>query len=371
MQMTCQLLDNCISFSLQLLYNKNMLTKDQILQIANEKGELRSKDLTERFSISRQYAAVLLSVLVFERKLIKLGSTRNSFYVTPEYAESHKEIFPLRYEKTFKNEGLEEHKVLEQVEQTFPALKKIPENIRSIFVYAFSEMFNNAIEHSKSISIGVEVSVEKKMLSFTVADSGVGVFLNVMKQRGLASEMEAIQDILKGKTTTMPKSHSGEGIFFTSKAADLFILDSFGKQLIIDNTIPDVFVKESSPKGGTKVTFQISADSNRHLSDIFNKYANFSEESDYGFDKTEIRVKLYVINGVNISRSQARRVLAGLEKFKIIVFDFDKVPTVGQAFADEVFRVFHNKYPYIKLETENMVEGVKFMVERAKNEAEK
>ncbi len=92
-------------------------------------------------------------------------------------------------------------------------------------------------------------------------------------------------------------------------------------------------------------------------------------ESDYGFDKTEVRVKLYTLAGIHVSRSQARRVLSGLEKFKIVVFDFDRVSMVGQAFADEIFRVFQNKYPYIKLETENMNESVKFMVERAINES--
>lgn len=117
--------------------------------------------------------------------------------------------------------------------------------------------------------------------------------------------------------------------------------------------------------------FKMSATSERHLSEVFKKYTNLAGESGYGFDKTEIRVKLYAIGGVHISRSQARRVLSGLEKFKIIIFDFDKVPTVGQAFADEVFRVFHHKYPQIKLEAENMDEGVKFMVERAQNEAER
>jgi len=67
---------------------------------------------------------------------------------------------------------------------------------------------------------------------------------------------------------------------------------------------------------------------------------------------------------VHISRSQARRVLTGLDRFRVIVFDFDKVPMVGQAFADEVFRVFHNKYPVIKLQAINMNEAVRFMVER-------
>ena len=96
-----------------------------------------------------------------------------------------------------------------------------------------------------------------------------------------------------------------------------------------------------------------------------------SDQNDYGFDKTEIRVKLYTTGGVHISRSQARRILSGLEKFKIILFDFEKVPIIGQAFADEVYRVFNHKYPSIQLEEENMSEGVRFMIERAKNEANK
>ena len=349
-----------------------MLTKEQILKMAEEKGKLYSADLVEQFNISRQYANLLISALVQEDKLIKLGSTKKAFYVLPEYARAHQEIFPLQYAKTFKNKEIEEHKVLDQIEQAFPILKNLSENVRSIFTYAFSEMLNNAIEHSQSVNVGVEVSIREKVLSFIIQDSGVGVFRNVMKQRGLNSELEAIQDILKGKTTTMPKSHSGEGIFFTSKAGDLFILDSFGYQLIVNNHVPDVFVKTAKKiKRGTRVMFKISIASDRHLDEVFKKYTNLTGKNDYGFDKTEIRVRLYTIGGVHISRSQARRVLAGLEKFKIIVFDFDKVPTVGQAFADEVFRVFQHKYPQIKLEVENMSEGVKFMVERAINEAKK
>lgn len=338
--------------------------------MAENKGKLHSRDLVEQFNVSRQYANLMISSLIQDQKLIKLGSTRQAFYVLPSYAQAHPEIFPLRYSKAFKNDSLEEHVVLGQIEETFPTLKNLPENIRSIFTYAFSEMLNNAIEHSRSVRIGVDVDVLKNNLSFTIQDSGIGVFRNVMKERGLNSEIEAIQDILKGKTTTMPKSHSGEGIFFTSKAGDVFILDSFGYQLIVNNESPDVFIKPVKKiKRGTRVMFKISTSTDRHLNEVFKKYTNLDDESDYGFDRTEIRVKLYTIGGVHISRSQARRVLTGLEKFKIIVFDFDKVPTVGQAFADEVFRVFQTSHPDIKLEVENMSEGVRFMVERAQNEA--
>ena len=216
-------------------------------------------------------------------------------------------------------------------------------------------------------NIKIDVALDGKILSFEISDSGIGVFRNIQQKRKLKSELEAIQDLLKGKTTTMPKSHSGEGIFFTSKVGDAFVLDSFGFELTIENEIPDIFVREiKKQKRGTRISFALSTNSKLHLNDVFKKYTNLGGKNNFGFDKTEIRVKLYTISGIHISRSQARRVLAGLDKFKVILFDFDKVPMVGQAFADEIFRVFHNKNPGIKLETANMNEGVEFMVKRAR-----
>jgi hypothetical protein len=50
-----------------------------------------------------------------------------------------------------------------------------------------------------------------------------------------------------------------------------------------------------------------------------------------------------------ISRSQAKRVVSRLELFKTILFDFTGVPSIGQAFADEIFRVCANEHPTISL----------------------
>lgn len=349
----------------------NTITKDKLIELAGQNKKLFASKLAARFDVSRQYLNRLINVLVREGRLVKIGETRYAYYVLPEYALQHPGILPARYIKTYSNTSLEEHVVLSRIEQEYPSLNKLPENIRSIFTYAFSEMFNNAIEHSQSKKIRVEVAVRNKRLLFVVEDYGIGVFRNVMKERKLESEFEAMRDLLKGKTTTAPKSHSGEGIFFTSKVGDKFILDSYGYQLLVDNELPDVFIEKiKSVKKGTRVTFELNTSSPLHLNDIFKKYTSAGAGKDYGFDKTEIRIKLYTMAGVYISRSQARRVLAGLEKFKVIVFDFDQVSVVGQAFADEIFRVFHHKYPRIRLETENMNEGVGFMVERARAEAE-
>lgn len=284
----------------------------------------------------------------------------------------HPEVVPNVFKKQYVNKSLEEHRVFLEIEDKLPQLKALPENVRSIFTFAFSEMLNNAIEHSGSKLISVEVIIRDKLLSFIVNDAGVGVFRKIMKNRNLKSEIEAIQDLLKGKTTTMPKSHSGEGIFFTSKAGDTFALDSFGSMLSIDNLSGDISVRATSAiKRGTRVIFKMSVDSDRHLNDVFKKYTDLNSDSDYGFDKTEIRVKLFTSGGVHISRSQARRILEGLDKFKVIMFDYENVPLVGQAFADEIYRVFQERHPDIRLENENMSEGVLFMVERAKNETRK
>ena len=347
-----------------------MLNKAKILEIARLNGKIRTDDFSGKFDVSRQYVNSLISQLVQSKELIKIGSTRNSFYVWPEFLRSHPEILPNLFKKKYKNLEIEEHKVLMEIEEKFPQINQLSEQIKDIFIFAFSEMMNNAIEHSGSSLITVEVLIKDNNLEFIIGDSGVGVFRNIMNKKSLGSELEAIQDLLKGKTTTMPKSHTGQGIFFTSKVADIFVLESFHDELLIDNEKDLVTARKMiKVKRGTRVIFKININSGKHLSEVFKKFTNLTDESDYGFDKTEIRINLYTASGVNISRSQARRVLHGLEKFKIIMFDFDKVPMVGQAFADEIYRVFHNKYPEIELQETNMSDSVKFMVDRARTEA--
>lgn len=355
-----------------------MLTKEEIIKIAGKKDKITTAEIAKQFGVSRQYASGLINELVAEKRLIKVGSTRSAFYVLSSKTDKLDALIPSRIKLIKQNstgQKLEEHEVLNEVELRLPVISCLPENIKSIFTYAFSEMLNNAIDHSKSQKIVVEVGVDKKnkKLSFVITDFGIGVFRNVKEKRRLNSELEAIQDLLKGKTTTAPKMHSGEGIFFTSKVGDVFELESFGDMLMIDNKNDEMSgIGRASPQTkGTRVNFEISTDSKKHLNDIFKKFTNLDDAGGHGFDKTEIKIKLFTMGGVHISRSQARRILSGLEKFKIVVFDFEGVPLVGQAFADEIFRVFQNTHPKIKLIAENMNDAVTFMVERALNEAER
>jgi hypothetical protein len=68
-----------------------------------------------------------------------------------------------------------------------------------------------------------------------------------------------------------------------------------------------------------------------------------------------------------MTRSQARRLLEGLDRFESIVFDFFGVEEVGQAFADEVFRVFKNRHPELQILSFNENEQVRQMISRAQS----
>ena len=54
-----------------------------------------------------------------------------------------------------------------------------------------------------------------------------------------------------------------------------------------------------------------------------------------------------------------------IDKFKTVLLDFNEVDSIGQAFADEVFRVFKNQHPDIELISIRTNEAVMQMIKRA------
>jgi anti-sigma regulatory factor (Ser/Thr protein kinase) len=341
----------------EVVKSGSMNLSERILNLASQKTFITINDIVKGFSVSRQTASKMLSRLTKQGRLIREGVTKRvRFYLPGRFAAVAHSI-----KRRYKNKNISEWDVATKLKEK-SLFSSFSEQERSIFDYAFSEMLNNAIEHSQSEHIQIEVDRDKN-LSFQVNDTGIGVFRNIMEKRGLKNELEAIQDLMKGKTTTVPKLHSGEGIFFTSKIADVFSLESFGKKLTIDNLQEDIFVRSVKPsRRGTKVFFQISADTKKSLSELFGQYTT---PDSMAFDKTKIHVRLYTYGTVHISRSQARRLLSGLEKFKHIVLDFDQINEMGQAFADEVFRVFKLAHPEITIEYVNANPEVEFMIQRA------
>ncbi|MFH1233170.1 MAG: DUF4325 domain-containing protein [Patescibacteria group bacterium] len=337
-----------------------------ILRKLAQKKTLKVSDIVQATSFSRAYINRFFQELQNEGKIILLGKANRSRYASIKTAkEVKKELQSLN--RILRNKNLSEDLALDEIKQDTGIFLDLPQNLANVVDYGFTEMLNNAIEHSQSPKIVIKIKRDKSGISFEVIDFGIGIFKHVMRKWNLKNELEAIQDILKGKQTTAPREHTGEGIFFTSKAADILTIRSSKKKLIFHNILDDVFIKDAKYIKGTKVVFFIGLKSKRKLADVFRKYSGDS----YEFSKTKVTVKLYEMSADYISRSQARRILSGLDAFKEITFDFNGVETVGQAFVDEVFRIWQSHHRQIKIITQNANENIEFMIKRSFEENSK
>jgi anti-sigma regulatory factor (Ser/Thr protein kinase)/biotin operon repressor len=334
----------------------SMKTKNRILELIAG-GETRTaSELAGMTGISRQAVSRHLCNLVDSGQVIKEGATKGARFRLAKPGE--KRPAGKRYTKKLLLNGLEEDRVFSEVALLLNLQAKVSSEAREIARYAFTEILNNAIEHSKSTECLVNFSLDGHDVRFVVRDYGVGVFNSIQSAFGLRDEDAAVAELLKGKATTMAEKHSGEGIFFTSKVADLFVLKSHRTTLAFGPGKENVRVEAGRFLKGTEARFTISARSRRKLEDVFREYA--PGEFDYKFEKTRILVRIQA--GECVSRSEAKRMVARLENFKEVELDFAGVTELGQAFADEVFRVFMRSNPGIIMGVRNMKPALRPMV---------
>jgi len=320
-----------------------MNQKDKILKYLKGKKSASGKEISGFLGISRQALNKHLKVLIQEGNVVKEGNTRGAVYTIAGKIQPSQ-----RLRKRYVLKGLEEDRVFKEVELLLNLRKNLRKNVFDIINYVFTEILNNAIEHSRSKNCDVEVVLDQYTYNFTIRDNGIGIFYSIHTWFDLPDETSAIGELIKGKTTTMREKHTGEGIFFSSKSGDSIAFRSHKINLIFDNIKKDVFVKEKRFLKGTEVKFSISRASKRNLEKIFIQYA--PEEFDYTFEKTRVFVKLF--QKEYVSRSEAKRLLSGLDKE--IILDFKGVKSIGQGFADEIFRVFKKQHPDIAIKTENL-----------------
>lgn len=254
--------------------------------------------------------------------------------------------------------GLSEDIVWRRVAENLNLYRESPAG--KIMGYAFTEMLNNAIDHSASETATITWWVGADQWSFEVRDYGVGAYPKLREGLHLASEFEAVQELSKGKRTTDRQRHTGEGIFFTSKAVDIFRLTSSGVRWTVDNLRHDTALGVVPTSDGTSVVCQIDPQTDRSLAGIFLEFSR-----DHAFVKTRPVVKLFEIGTTFVSRSEARRLLDGLEAdFDTVEVDFAGVTDVGQGFVDELLRVWPAAHPDITVIPINMNPAVQFMIER-------
>ena len=325
-----------------------MKTDQKILKHISENFPISGSDIARHFMISRQAVNKHLKALIEEGKIGKVGQTKSAKYLPSSKMDQWDKS--ITYNSIIPLQNIEEDKTFSKISAFLNLRKNVRKNVYDISHYVFTEMLNNAIDHSYSEKSKINVTLDNYDLNIFIRDFGIGLFYSLKDKFGLRDEYEAATELMKGKRTTMAERHSGEGIFFTSKAVDTASYRSHEIQLTFDNQLNDIFVREKKKMKGTEVSLKISRQSRKKLSNIFAIFA--PEDYDYKFEKTKVYVKLF--QRELISRSEARRLLTGLDKFREIVLDFKGVTTLGQGFTDEIFRVFQKANPHIKIVTENV-----------------
>jgi anti-sigma regulatory factor (Ser/Thr protein kinase) len=335
-------------------------TKQGILNYLEQMGASASRQLCERLGISRQALNLHIRELINSGKIIKTGATRSARYYLAESGPQ-----PEKFNKTVRLANLDESAVYDDLAITLNLKSVLTSDQESIVHYGFTEMLNNAIDHSKTDKCEIAVSLDAAKIEFKIRDHGIGVFHSIASRFSLQDEHAGMIELIKGKTTTMPGAHSGEGIFFTSNAADKFTLRSHNIQLVWDKFKEDVFVSQPRYNKGTLVHFILSRSSRTKLEAVFSRFA--PKEFDFEFSKTRIMIKL--LKPEYISRSEAKRLVVNLDKFREVELDFKSVSELGQGFADEVFRIFANKNPRTALKVANTNSSIQAMISHAINSA--
>ena len=235
-------------------------------------------------------------------------------------------------------------------------------NQYKILEYCTTELVNNAKDHSSGTRLQVKTHWGNGGLQIEIIDNGMGIFKNLQQVLKLIDLQEGLLVLSKGKVTTDPENHTGEGVFFSSRMVDQFVIEANGIRYLKDNWNDDWTYQQIKTNTGTKIILFVNRDCTRTIKEVFLAY---TEPNNLGFDKTEILVELSRFKDERlISRSQAKRVLDTLDKFSRIVLDFRHIEAVGQGFVDEIFRVFQNQHPTIQLTYQNANDDVVFMIKR-------
>lgn len=239
----------------------------------------------------------------------------------------------------------------------------LPASVRQMTQHAFVELLNNAIDHSNGTQVTVSLRQTPSHVQLLVSDNGRGVFDKIGSAFDITDPTLAMFELSKGKLTSAADRHSGRGLFFTSKLADMFDLHANAvafQQRGWENTSgwrPGRALKHQ----GTSVYAAIALDTPRTLASVLNQWS--LDGDGVGFERTVVPVKMMTSDAVGLeSRAQARRVASRLEAFRQAQIDFAGIDRIGHGFADELFRVQPNGQPLLNLLPVNMSPAVAAMV---------
>lgn len=321
-------------------------------------GEQLPAVLMDRLGISRRAAGSLLGRLVRGQWLVREGTVRHPVY-RPGLLKQVVQRYPL--------DGLQED--LPWARDFAPFFTLAP-NVRRMAQHAFTELVNNAVDHSGGTEVTVSLRQTALHLQMLVSDDGCGLFDSLHRSFDLADPSVAMLELAKGELTSQPERHCGHGLFFTARLADVFDLHA-NQQAFQYRGWDRRSWHPGKPMGrrGTSVFLGIALDTTRTLDEVLRSHS--ADGTGYDLGRTTVPLRLLTHGGVSLeSRAQARRVASRLQHFRMADLDFSGIDDVGRGFADELFRVFQREHPGVQVTPSGMSGRVASMVASVKAFAE-
>jgi anti-sigma regulatory factor (Ser/Thr protein kinase) len=341
-----------------------------ITAAALQHGTALPQALMAHLGVSRRRAGELLRQLVQSGWLQREGTARR-----PQYHPGGLRQVVRRYAL----DGLQEDLPWRR---DFAPFFDLPPQVARLAQHAFTELLNNAVDHSGGTRVTVSMRQTPLHLQLLVSDDGCGLFQRVHEHLGIDDPRLAMFELSKGKLTTQPSRHAGQGLFFVSQLADIFDLHanhSAYQQRRDDHTLWHA-VRPMAPQG-TSVYVAIALDTQRSLPALQLAHSALSVEAHAAakadaadparcrFDRTRVPLQLLAGGSTLASRAEARRVAARLTSFEAAELDFAGIGDLGQGFADELFRVFARQHPQLTLLPTHMAPGVAAMVDSVRRAA--
>lgn len=293
--------------------------------------------LMQRLAIGRRAAGALLRRLVAAQWLVNEGTPRRPL---------HRPGLLRQAVHTYALDSLDE--ALPWSRDFAPLFTLTPTVARNAR-HAFTELLNNAIDHSGGTAVTVSLRQTPTHLQLLVSDDGCGLFARIGESFAIHDPDLAMLELGKGKLSSQPERHTGRGLYFTARIAD--ILDLHANDAAFQHRAwQRHHWQRTRPAGrpGTSVFVAIGLDSTLSLDAVMRSHS--LDGAGYGFERTVVPLQLLAASADGLeSRAQARRVAARLASFRRAEIDFDGVTEIGHSFADELFRVVAREHPGLEL----------------------
>ncbi|MBI5720123.1 MAG: DUF4325 domain-containing protein [Burkholderiales bacterium] len=298
--------------------------------------------LEQRLALGRRGVRTLLERLQSAQWLVREGTVRH-----PRWRPG-----PLRQVvMTYALAGLEEDLPWRH---DFAPCFELPAPVRTMVRHAFTELLNNAVDHSGGTQVTVSMRQTPQQLQLLVSDDGCGLFRRIGEHFAIGDPALAMLELAKGRLTSQPARHCGQGLVTICRLADVFDVRAntarFQRRAwgaTAWHGMPALPALSERP--GTSIYLAISLDTTRTLASVL--AALGSEAAGYALERTRVPLNLLVADDSAslVSRAEARRVAARLATFQRAEIDFAGIDDIGHAFAHELFSVFHGAHPEVEL----------------------